>query len=255
MNVLLINSSYRLNGNTAIALSILRDKLSQNGFNIKEVNLAHKNIQMCRGCRLCFDKGESHCPFHDDLLQIMEEVKHNDLIVFASPVYVEDINGIMKNWIDRMAFNCHRPAFFDKHAFIMCTSGVGTSGHGLTTIERALQTWGFSVIGKSKYIAGAKIERTEFENKYSKAIGKVVQRIQKKLLSNKGPSFLSIMTFSIQKRYYEKETDKSSADYLYWKNNGWLERKRHYYNAIKINKIRAKIADLLGNIIAKVVLK
>jgi multimeric flavodoxin WrbA len=29
--------------------------------------------------------------------------------VFASPVYVEDINGVMKNWIDRMAFNSHRP--------------------------------------------------------------------------------------------------------------------------------------------------
>jgi multimeric flavodoxin WrbA len=36
------------------------------------------------------------------------------LTVFASPIYVEDVNGAMKNFIDRMAYNCHRPRFFGR---------------------------------------------------------------------------------------------------------------------------------------------
>lgn len=23
-------------------------------------------LEFCRGCKLCFDKGEEHCPIHDD---------------------------------------------------------------------------------------------------------------------------------------------------------------------------------------------
>jgi multimeric flavodoxin WrbA len=59
MNVLLLNSSYRTNGNTALALGSLKSGLLDAGIGVDELNLAHEDIQPCRGCRVCFDRGTS----------------------------------------------------------------------------------------------------------------------------------------------------------------------------------------------------
>ena len=47
-----------------------------------------------------------------------------DGIIFASPVYVNDVSGIAKTWIDRLAYVCHRPAFAGKCAYLIATVGV-----------------------------------------------------------------------------------------------------------------------------------
>lgn len=60
--------------------------------------MAYSDIQFCRGCRIYFDKGEELCPIKNGLLNIRDKINSADGIILASPVYVEDINGIMKNW-------------------------------------------------------------------------------------------------------------------------------------------------------------
>jgi len=68
MKILALNGSYRANGNTARLLSLIEEQLCRKADHIGEpldfemVELGHLNIQMCRGCRLCFDRGEEHCP-------------------------------------------------------------------------------------------------------------------------------------------------------------------------------------------------
>ena len=254
-NILIINSSNRLQGNTYVALSFLEDKLKKLGFFVESINLAQKNIQTCRGCRLCFNNGEKNCPLHDDILSIFELIQKQDFILIGSPIYVEDINGILKNWIDRMAFNCHRPVLFRKKAFIICTSGVGTSGHGLQTIERAFQTWGIQTIGKDKYICGEKIDKKQFDVKYIKRVNRAVDKINASLGKDTKPSFIAVLTFGIQKRYYSEGKDRTSYDYQFWKAQGWLEPDRVFYTDESVNRVKVEIALLLGKVIKAIVLR
>jgi len=135
LKIITLVSSYRTTGNTNRVVSLIEKELTSLAqmekvdLDIERIQLHSFDIKLCCGCRVCFDKGEEKCPMKDELLVIFKKLYQADVILAASPVYVEDVNGIMKNWIDRMAYNCHRPAFAGKYAYIVTTSGSGTSNH------------------------------------------------------------------------------------------------------------------------------
>ncbi len=117
MKILSLVSSYRRGGNTERIVNLIEKELlslaekEKITLEIERMPLAYLDIRTCRGCRACFDHGEEKCPLKDDVLSIRDRMLQVDGILAASPIYVEDVNAIMKNWIDRMAYICHRPAF------------------------------------------------------------------------------------------------------------------------------------------------
>lgn len=68
----------------------------------KLISLANKKMDFCLGCERCQDDLERHCVLNDFITNnVYEEIiKEND-IVLASPMYMSNINGILKNLIDR----------------------------------------------------------------------------------------------------------------------------------------------------------
>jgi len=262
MKILAVISSYRKNGNTEKIVSLLKEELillsekSDIKINFDTVHLAQRNIQVCRGCRICFDKGENFCPLKDDLLEIKQKISETDVLVLASPVYVEDVNGIMKNWIDRMAFICHRPEFFGKFSYSLSTSGVGSTNHTLMTLNSALRVWGLSVIGQRSFITGALMDKEEIVKLYKDKIFSTAKRILKyyQTAKNSCPTFFSLMVFKIQQLYYKREQDKTSIDYIYWKSKGWLNDKCFFYSSYKANIFKVTAARILGVIVTKLVL-
>ncbi len=259
MKILLINSSYRINGNTSRIISIFEEKfikLSEElGLCIEteKVHLAHYKINICRGCRVCFDKGEDKCPLGDDLLNIYDKMMQADGYVVASPVYVEDVNGIMKNWMDRMAFNSHRPAFFGKNVMLVTTSGVQSSNHSLKTMQTAFNTWAMNVICKMKFRLGALSEMEEIKSKYDESISRIsksfVQGIEKK--SAEKPSLYSLIVFTVQQTCWLKNQQyKDTFDYKYWEEKKWLENGCAFYFPQKSNALKVKIAKIIGKVVA-----
>lgn len=259
MKVLSIISSYRKNGNTERLVSLIEEELQSLAkfqhelLEIERIFLGHAEIKTCIGCRVCFDKGEALCPLKDELLSIREKLNEADGIILASPVYVEDVNGIMKNWIDRMAFNCHRPAFADKAALVLSTSGGGSTNHALRTMRTALMTWGFYIKDQEKFSTGALMEVEEMNNHFQSKIQKIAKNLyiaikHKKVLK---PSFYSLIIFKVQQKYWQRRINKQHTfDYIYWNQKGWLEPKCTYYSIIKANWLKVKIARSLGAIIA-----
>jgi multimeric flavodoxin WrbA len=255
MKALLINSSPRIHGNTANVFSIIGEILEHNAVQVETVALAALKIEMCLGCRKCFDEGENACPRKDDLSEVYHKIISSDLIIIGGPIYVEDINGILKNWIDRMAFNCHRPGLFNQKAYIVLTSGSSASAHAVQTADRALMAWGMNVLGKRKLVLGAYSGIETVSIKYKKTLEHDMNRIIKKCMSKNKPSFLQIMTFAIQQRYYRDKADKQSNDYKYWNINGLLEADRYYYSNARINTAEGIAARTAGRIIMELLFK
>lgn len=269
LNLLILTSSHRKNGNTASTVSLLKEdlrRLSQSqGENTSHtpqvhseiVFLAHENIRTCRGCRICFDKGEEHCPLRDELLPLKKKIDAADLLILASPVYVEDINGVMKNWIDRMSFICHRPEYSGKGAYVLSTSAIGSTSHTLRTMSTALRAWGFTVFGSATFVTGALMKKEEITQYHGNRISRIAEQILRDYnrKKHKKPSFFSFLIFKVQQLYYKKHEEEGSLDHSYWKNHGWTEKGVTYYTAHRANPLKVAAARLVGSFVSRFVLK
>lgn len=258
MKLLLINSSARVGGNTSRVMDLYEEAFSalarELGVKIEteRVHLSRLTLKTCLGCRACFDLGEEKCPLHDELLALRDRLLAADGYVIASPVYVEDVNGVMKNWIDRMAFTSHRPALFGKTALLYTTSGIGSTNHALRTMQSAFGTWAIKTIVGGKYRLGASTEPKEIHRRYAKQISRSARRLVGSIRKQPfRPSFYSLIAFTVQQAYWRRnEAYFNTYDYAFWNTAGWLDNGRRYYDPAMARSPRASIARLFGKCIA-----
>lgn len=258
MKILIINSSGRSNGNTESLLNALKNQLltiadkRKITLDISHVLLSKHDIQICRGCRSCFDKG--NCPLKDDVGKIQELLLDCDATIFASPVYLEDVNGIMKNFIDRLAFYSHRPALYGKCAIAISTSGLGSSNHTLNTLKNALTVWGFHVLRRKKFRMGAYMKDDCIEKQYSSKIFHIAKEFIDAIQNGKAqkPTLFSLVAFNIQQKYYRFCDRAGAIDRRYWEENGWLDPHVHYYVANRCNPMKLLLARAMGSFISKI---
>lgn len=257
MKILAINGSYRKKGNTAQVLEMVTSQMqqialdSQEHFEVEIINLGHQAIQFCRGCRVCFDIGEDNCPLKDDLLNIRAKMRAADSIILASPVYVNDVNGVVKNWIDRLAFTSHRPEFAGKSAYLITTVGIGPTSHALKTMEMALSTWGYQIVGQASFKMGGRMKIADAKVQFQQQTARIANQFFRAILVQEAakPSLISLMTFRIQQGYWQRRPDDTSIDHAYWKNQGWTKPKCDYYTIHTAKKAKVALARLAGTLL------
>jgi multimeric flavodoxin WrbA len=260
MKILVCVGSYRKNGNTAQITGLIQDGLRKmavagnESLEIETIYLGHQQIGLCRGCRVCFDQGEEKCPMKDDLLSVKSEMKQADGILVATPVYVDDASGTVKNWIDRLAHVCHRPEFAGKSAYLIATVGSTPTGNALKTLRTALSTWGYHIVGLSGFKTGALMKPDEIQARYQKKTAEIArkfyQSIQKRDFAN--PSFLSLMMFKIQQWSWSRRIDQDTVDTRYWTRQGWFEPGCEFYIPHQAGRIKVILARLTGALLARI---
>ncbi len=67
----------------------------------EQVFLSEKKIGHCLGCFKCWLSTPGKCVIQDDMTELLEKVITSDLIIMATPLYVDGVTGIMKNFMDR----------------------------------------------------------------------------------------------------------------------------------------------------------
>jgi multimeric flavodoxin WrbA len=260
MKILILVGSFRRNGNTDQLTGLINAHLQaeaqahQVDLETETIYLGQQNLQFCRGCRICFNRGEEHCPVKDDLLAIKAKMLSADGILLASPVYVDDVSGITKNFIDRLCHVCHRPQFSGKVAYLVATTGSTRTGKTLDTMKMAVRTWGFHVVGQSGYKMGALMKREEtrayFEPRAAQAAHQLFQAIYQR--TYRKPAFYSLMMFKIQQMSWKAKGVPGTLDYQYWQQQGWIEPKRTFYIPHQAPRLKVTLARLAGVVIAKI---
>lgn len=254
MNVLLINGSPQDNGNTNSILEIFTQNIAKNKYDeqtcFTTIPLSNMAIEYCHGCRICFTKSEMLCPYKEDIVSIKSRMIEADIIIIGSPVYVEDVTGLVKNWIDRMAYNCHRPFLNGKPTYIFTTSGAMASLHAIRTIKHAMMAWGAENVNYDNYSMGNKMEIKKAEMLYGKQIEKRVNEIFH-IYNSKNISTYSLLAFNVQKQFWlRKNNAKEPYDYNYWIEQGWLNKDCLYYHPVKVNIFKKYIAKLMSKLVA-----
>mgnify|MGYP006300492553 FL=1 len=260
MRILTLTSSSRERGNTARTVGLIEQHLvtvatqRDEPLTIDRINLAHQDIRKCHGCRTCFDRGEESCPLEDDVPLIAARIEEADGLILASPVYVNDVNGVAKNWIDRMAYVCHRPAFSGKCAFLVATVADSPTSHTLRTMNVALRTWGFHIVGEAGFKMGALMEQEtlmeRFESRTARIAEDVFHAVQDEHYLN--PSFISLMMFRIQQLSW-RNVDEASIDYAYWQRHGWFDAGTTFFIDHRANPVKVALARLTGGVVSRFV--
>ena len=109
-------------GNCYSVLNTIKEEYPN--IDYKLLMLSEVNLEQCRGCYVCVLRGEENCPRKDDRDMIIKEILDADGIVFASPVYVNHATALMKNFMERLGYEAHRPRFYDKYAMVIAVCGM-----------------------------------------------------------------------------------------------------------------------------------
>jgi len=103
MKITIFNGSPKAeNGNTHLMVEAFSKGATQAGADVENIFLAKKKISPCRGCLACWFKTPGVCVIKDDMAELIEKLLSPDIVVFATPVYVDNVTGIMKNFMDRI---------------------------------------------------------------------------------------------------------------------------------------------------------
>lgn len=106
MKILALNGSHRGNkGVTQALINELAAGARSRGVEFETVVLAGKKIEQCLGCEVCHtERSYLRCVFEekDDVKDIFRKMAEADIIVYATPIYVLTMSGLMKRFLDRI---------------------------------------------------------------------------------------------------------------------------------------------------------
>ena len=103
MKITAVNGSPRgERGNTNVMVEAFLAGAREAGAATENVLLARKRIGPCKACYACWMKTPGICSQRDDMDDLMPLVTGSDVLVFATPLYVDNVSGLMKNFMDRL---------------------------------------------------------------------------------------------------------------------------------------------------------
>jgi len=212
------------------------------------VMLSDYKLGTCKGCKLCLDKGEELCPFKDDRDILIEKMRNSDGVIFASPNYSFQVSALMKIFLDRLAFNFHRPQFFGKTFTCIVAQGIAKGEEIVKYLNFIGKGMGFNVVN------GFCIKSLEpMSEKGQKEIDRIIASRSKKfyaqLLKNEYPSptLWWLMVFRMGRTSMHKMLNENWRDYTYYRDKGWFES--DYFYPVKLNpfkKLTGKLFDKLA---------
>jgi len=106
--------------NTDAIASAFLEGAQEAGAQTQSFFLAEHKIKHCLGCLHCWLKTPGKCVQKDGMEPLLDAFIHADIAIMASPLYVDNVSGLMKNFIDRLI------PYMNPH-FVMTESGE--TGH------------------------------------------------------------------------------------------------------------------------------
>ncbi len=103
MYILAIHGSPSMKrGKTYPVLERLLKGAEKAGAITEVVFLQKETIGGCTGCFTCWIKTPGNCFQNDDMAELIEKLKRADLMILATPVYVDGMTSQCKHFIDRL---------------------------------------------------------------------------------------------------------------------------------------------------------
>ena len=223
--------------NTYKLLLQLQQVLAGHEAEVEILSLYDYNLKDCVGCEKCILRGE--CIHQDDAQLLMDKMAAADGIILSSPVYLKQVTGKLKGFIDRTCKWYHRPVLYGKPVLCVAT----TKGSGLKSTLSYLQSvaiqWGAMPAGR---------------------IGRSIRNIDSVVTKKELSEFAWLLNAPQKYRpalntLIEFEVQKALAKYIggldesYWKEKGWDTKV--YFTQCSPNRLKCFISRMFGAILQR----
>ena len=209
------------------------------------------DIPFCLGCNQCLLKGEDKCPHFKKIKVIEDAMKKADGIIIASSAYSLGINAVLKNMIDHLSYNFHRPGYSDKKGLII-TSAAGTGQRQVAKyLKVILGHWNFNKIFSHSIISGV-LAGFKPNKRQQAAFYKTADRFVEDVKSKKmhSPSINRLFYFGVWKAMAKNDDAPDSADRKFWVDNDMMDIA--YHRHVPLSGFKRNIGNMLFKIMDRV---
>jgi len=207
------------------------------------VFLSECSLGLCRGCKVCFERGEERCPLKGDRDMLIEKMMASDGVVFATPTYSFQVSAIMKAFLDRLGFVFHRPRFFGKTFTSIVAQGLFGGGKIEKYLDFVGGCLGFNTV-KGSCITALEPMTEKDRRKMDKALARQCRRFHKQLIEPTlaAPSLLQLMGFRMGRTSIKQTLGEDKRDFVYYRDRDWLES--DYYYPTRLGPLKKAVGAL-----------
>ena len=217
-------------GATYRAACQFRDELESFGdVHVELVVLSDYRLAVCRGCKICFERGEERCPLKDDRDLLIQKMTASDGVVFASPNYSFQVSAILKIFLDRLGFMGHRPRFHGRTFTSMVVQGIYRGRQIVKYLEFVGGALGFNVVKGSCLRTLEPMDDKALDRMGSK-LAEQSRRFHSRLWrpAHPAPSLLGLMIFRMSRTGFKLSLGEDKRDYVYYRDQGWFKSDYFY---------------------------
>jgi multimeric flavodoxin WrbA len=209
------------------------------------VRLSDCRIETCRGCKRCFDRGEELCPYAgDDRDLLLEKMMSSDGVVLASPVYTWQVSAIMKKFLDRLGFVCHRPRFFGKVFTSIVVQGIHGGRQVVKYLDFVGLTLGFEVV-RGSCLTTIDPHTAEARRKNDRVLLAHSGRFREGLSRPRypTPTLLRLAGFRMARTSMRLRLGEDAPDHRFYRDHGWFES--DYYYPVRLGPLTRAAGRLI----------
>jgi len=152
MKVVAFNGSPRKNGNTALLIETVLERLRDADIETEHVQLAGTRLAGCIACMKCREHRDGACAVKADALNVcLEKMLAADGIIIGSPVYFADITANTKALLERAGFVArgNKMALRRKVGAGVLAARRAGAVHSLDSIDHFFQANEMVIVGSS----------------------------------------------------------------------------------------------------------
>ena len=224
MKILVIHGSMRRGKTHALTKDVMNRLSSKPGIEFREISVADLNLPFCTSCHVCFKLGEERCPNYAAYRDVYTALQECDGVILSGVTYMWSINAAMKNLLDHLSFNFHRPRMFGKRGMVIATS----SGAGERSVAKYLKTvlgqWG--VNGAVVLTRNTKEESLISQGKLDAKVERACEKFYSQLVSDRTipPSLRSIAVHNAFRSMALSASCEYDRDAEFWRQAGYADR-------------------------------
>jgi multimeric flavodoxin WrbA len=137
MNILVLNGSPHLDGNTMYMVKAFQAGAEAVGHHVEVAHVAHMTIHGCLGCDHCKCTTPPVCAQKDDMQALVPKMLQADMLVLASPVYYFTLSAQLQSVIQR-TYVFDIPAQISKAALLLSSGSPGVYDAAISQYQQAL---------------------------------------------------------------------------------------------------------------------
>jgi multimeric flavodoxin WrbA len=221
MKILAIHGSPRtIRSSTRTLANYVLEGAGDVGAETEIVDLCDLRITPCTACEGCSFNGI--CVYDDDVPALVARMKEVDGIVFASPVYIDNVSGQMKLFFDRLADAIHYQVLAGKYGCSVATTHTSGGNEVVAYQNHVLNYLGVMAVGGISVATGGNAEPVGEMEDSARALGRKLadaitngfsDPVQEEEIAGNREFFRPLV---------EENRDFRPEDYERWVRKGWI---------------------------------